>query len=135
MTRNLNELTFIGNVGSQPELRHTQTSNKAVTDFFLAITENWKNQAGEIESETTWVKVVCWDNTAESVAKVINKGDLVFIRGKLRIKTIEKDIFLECKRLRKVTLRYKSYEDLVMLIRSNNEFFSSICLIYHLWEL
>ena len=91
MTRNLNELTFIGNVGSQPELRHTQTSNKAVTDFFLAITENWKNQAGEIESETTWVKVVCWDNTAESVAKVINKGDLVFIRGKLRIKTIEKD--------------------------------------------
>ena len=55
--RNYNKVILIGNVGSKPELRTTQTGIQ-VTDFPIAMTKQWKTQSGEEKSETTWVRIV-----------------------------------------------------------------------------
>ena len=74
----------------KPELRRTQ-NDTPVTDFNLAMTERWKSKTGEDRQETTWVKVVCWGRLAESVSPVVDKGDLVYVEGKITTREYEKD--------------------------------------------
>lgn len=74
----------------KPELRKTQ-SETPVTDFSVAMSEKWRTKAGEEKSETTWAKIVCWGRLAESVVPIIEKGDLVYIEGKLSNRSYEKD--------------------------------------------
>ncbi len=74
----------------KPELRHTQ-SDTPVTDFSVAMSERWRTKGGEEKSETTWAKIVCWGRLAEMIVPVIEKGDLVYIEGKLSNRTYEKD--------------------------------------------
>ena len=74
----------------KPELRHTQ-SEIPVTDFSVAMSEKWRTKSNEEKSETTWAKIVCWGRLAESIVPVIEKGDLVYVEGKLSNRTYEKD--------------------------------------------
>ena len=74
----------------KPELRHTQ-SEIPVTDFSIAMSEKWRTKAGEEKSETTWAKIVCWGRLAESIVPIIEKGDLVYVEGKLSNRSYEKD--------------------------------------------
>lgn len=74
-----------------PELRKTAT-DVSVTDFSIATTERWKSsKTGEERSETNWIKVVCWNNLAETVTRIIGKGDLVYVEGKITSRVYEKD--------------------------------------------
>lgn len=74
----------------KPELRRTQTDTP-VTDFSIAMSEKWRTKAGEEKSETTWAKIVCWGRQAELIVPIIEKGDLVYVEGKLSNRTYEKD--------------------------------------------
>ena len=48
------------------------------------MTERWKSaKTGEERQETTWVKVVCWGRLAESIVPITEKGDLMFVEGKI----------------------------------------------------
>lgn len=75
---------------SKPELRRT-SSDVAVTDFPLATTEKWKSKTGEDRSETTWTKIVCWGRLAETTVQYIERGDLVYVEGKISNRKYEKD--------------------------------------------
>ena len=75
----------------KPELRRTQNSDTPVTDFSIAMSEKWRTKAGEDRSETTWAKIVCWGRQAELIVPIIEKGDLVYVEGKLSNRTYEKD--------------------------------------------
>lgn len=55
------------------------------------MTEKWKSKTGEDRSETTWVKIVCWGRLAESITQIVEKGDLVFVEGKISTRSYEKD--------------------------------------------
>lgn len=90
MIRNINKVTLIGNVGRKPELRKT-SNDSLITDFNLAMTKQWRNQAGEEKFETTWVRVICWAGLAETVSKILNTGDLVYVEGRLSNRTIDKE--------------------------------------------
>ena len=74
----------------KPELRHTQ-SEIPVTDFSVAMSEKWRTKSGEDRSETTWAKIVCWGRLAELIVPIIEKGDLVYVEGKLSNRSYEKD--------------------------------------------
>lgn len=74
----------------KPELRNT-SNGTPVTDFSCATTERWKSKTGEEKAETEWHKVVVWGRLAESVVKSINKGDLVYIEGKITYRPFVKD--------------------------------------------
>lgn len=81
----LNQCTFIGNAGKDPELTVTP-AGMPVTRFTLAVNETHKNARGEKVEETLWLTVVCWNKQAELAERLIIKGTQLYIQGKLVIR-------------------------------------------------
>ena len=77
----INKILLIGNLGKDPELRHTE-SGIAVTSFSIATNESYKDKAGEWQNITEWHNVVTWRDLADRVAK-LQKGNQVYVEGKL----------------------------------------------------
>ena len=87
----INKAILIGNLGSDPEVR-TTTSGKQVASFSLATSERYKDRTtGEAKSITEWHNIVLWRGLAEISQKYLHKGDLVYIEGKLRTRSWEKE--------------------------------------------
>lgn len=74
----VNDCRFIGNLGADPELRHTQTG-KQVCTFSIACEEKTKDK-----TYTEWVRVVTWGRLAEVCDKYLKKGKQVYIAGRLQ---------------------------------------------------
>ncbi len=79
----LNEITLIGRLGRDPELKMTP-SNVAVATTSMATTEKWKTPAGEKKEETQWHNLVFWGKNAETASKYMHKGELHFIKGTVK---------------------------------------------------
>ena len=79
----LNKIIVMGRLTRDPELRRTQ-SGIAVTSFSVACDRDFKNQAGE--KETDFIDVVAWRNTAEFVSKYFSKGRMAVVEGRLQIR-------------------------------------------------
>jgi single-strand DNA-binding protein len=81
----LNEVTLIGNLGQDPEVRCTQAGSKIAT-ISLATSDSWTDQrSGERIERTEWHRVVIFaQGLVGVVEKYLRKGNKVFIRGSLR---------------------------------------------------
>lgn len=79
-----NKIIIVGNLGKDPELRYTPQGN-AVCSFTMATNERRKSASGEMQDQTTWFRVTLWDKKAETASKYLQKGQQVYIEGKLRI--------------------------------------------------
>jgi single-strand DNA-binding protein len=88
MGRGLNKVLLIGNLGRDPEMRFTP-SGKPVTSFSLAATRNWVSADGERHDETEWFNVVAWGNLAEICNQHLNKGQKVYVEGRLQTRSWE----------------------------------------------
>ena len=72
------EVTLLGTIGREPELRYT-ADGRACCSFSVA-----SNRAiGNGQKETTWFKVTCWEKTAENAANMAHKGMKVLVIGRL----------------------------------------------------
>ena len=80
----MNNCSFIGRFGNDPDLRYT-TNGKAVVSFSLAVNRDGK------KDESDWINFVAWEKTAEVVAKYCHKGDMIGVSGNLYQRTWEKD--------------------------------------------
>lgn len=76
--KSLNSCSFIGNLGSDPEVRYTGDGT-AVANFSIACTEKWKD--GE---HTEWVRLVCWARLGEIAQQYLKKGDPIYVEGGMR---------------------------------------------------
>ncbi|MBL8161669.1 MAG: single-stranded DNA-binding protein [Anaerolineae bacterium] len=71
----------VGNVGRDAQLKYLQ-SGTAVSDFSIAVTETWNDQAtNERREKTTWYRVNLWGRTAETLSQYILKGRQVMVIG------------------------------------------------------
>jgi len=87
----MQKFTAIGNLGREPEQRFTQTGT-AITTFSIAVTEKWfDKQSGEKKESTEWINCVSFGKQAETLAKYLSKGSKVYIEGKLKTSTYDKD--------------------------------------------
>ncbi|MCP3684311.1 MAG: single-stranded DNA-binding protein [bacterium] len=87
----VNKAIIIGNLGKDPEVRYTQ-DGKAVTSFSIATSDKWKDKAtGEHKEKTEWHRIVTFGQLAEICGKYLVKGKPVYIEGKLRTRSWEKD--------------------------------------------
>lgn len=87
----INKAIVVGNLGADPELRHTQ-SGTPVCRLSVATTRVWKNQqTNEQQSETEWHRVTVWGKQAEHCEKYLSKGRQVYVEGRLRTTQYEKD--------------------------------------------
>ena len=76
------QLTLIGHLGNDPELRHTP-SGVPVASFSLAVNRTWTNQDGERQDKTTWFRVTTWRKQAELVNQYLTKGSKVLVVGEI----------------------------------------------------
>jgi single-strand DNA-binding protein len=84
MSRGINKVVLIGNLGQDPETRYMQ-SGAAVTNVRLATNESWKDkQTGEQHERTEWHSVVFFNRLAEIAAEYLRKGSQIYVEGKLR---------------------------------------------------
>lgn len=83
-----NIVILIGNLGSDPEVRHTQNGN-AVCNFNLATSETWRNHDGSKEERTEWHRIVVWKRLAEICGEYLTKGSRVYIEGSIRTRKWE----------------------------------------------
>jgi single-strand DNA-binding protein len=90
MTRGLNKVMIIGNIGRDPELRYTP-SGKPVTSFSLASSRSWIAPDGERREETEWFNIVAWGNLAEICNQKLAKSQQVYVEGRLQTRSWEDD--------------------------------------------
>ncbi|MCO4319899.1 single-stranded DNA-binding protein [Aliidiomarina quisquiliarum] len=84
MSNSMQKILIIGNLGADPEVRYTQSS-QPVANFSVATTETWKDkQTGEKKEETEWHRIVCYRRLAEISGEYLKKGAKVYIEGRLK---------------------------------------------------
>lgn len=78
------QITILGNVGSDPELRYTQ-GGVAVTNFSVAVNKRYSTSDDEQREDTTWFRVTVWRKQAEVVAQYLKKGRQVLVIGEASV--------------------------------------------------
>ena len=86
MSRSLNKVTLIGNLGSDPEVRSTTGGNRVAT-FSLATSRSWNDQSGTKQEKTEWHRCVVWNTKSSQLADIVEryvkKGDKLYVEGRI----------------------------------------------------
>ena len=91
MARGVNKVILVGNLGADPETRY-MPSGDAVTNVRIATSESWKDkQTGEQQERTEWHRVTFYRRLAEIAAEYLRKGSQIYVEGRLRTRTYDKD--------------------------------------------
>ena len=84
MSRGVNKVILVGNLGQKPDMKYTQ-SNTAVANLSLATSESWKDKdSGDLKTKTEWHRVVYFGKLAEIAQQYLDKGSKVYVEGKLQ---------------------------------------------------
>jgi single-strand DNA-binding protein len=85
MSRGVNKVILVGNLGHTPELRMIAGSNMAVSNNSLATSETWKDKnSGQQQERTEWHRIVFFGRQAEIICEYGQKGQQIYIEGALR---------------------------------------------------
>ncbi|MFD2254076.1 single-stranded DNA-binding protein [Lactococcus formosensis subsp. bovis] len=82
----INNVTLVGRVVRDPELRYTP-QNTAVATFTVAVNRRFKNAQGEREAD--FINCVIWRQSAENLANWAKKGALIGITGSIQVRNYE----------------------------------------------
>ena len=86
MSRSLNKVMLIGNLGSDPEVRSTTGGNRVAT-FSLATSRSWNDASGAKQEKTEWHRCVVWNSKVSTLADIVEryvkKGDKLYIEGRI----------------------------------------------------
>lgn len=91
MSKSLNKVILIGNLGADPEVRSTNNGSRVAT-LSLATSRQWKGADGQRQEKTHWHRVVCWNakvgqQLADVVERYAKKGDKLYIEGEIEYRT------------------------------------------------
>jgi single-strand DNA-binding protein len=90
MSRSLNKVMLIGNVGSDPEIRTTGGGTK-MAKVSLATNRTFNDRSGQRQEKTEWHRLTVWDRLADVVEQYVKKGDRIYVEGRLEYSTTEDD--------------------------------------------
>jgi len=88
MSRTLNKVMLIGNIGKDPEVNFTPSGVK-VAQFRMATSETWKDKDGAIQEHTDWHTVIAWRGLADIVEKLVRRGSRVYVEGKIQSRSFD----------------------------------------------
>ena len=83
----INKVILVGHLGKDPEARQLE-GGVSVVSFPLATSETFNKDGRKVE-QTEWHNIVMWRGLADIAAKLLQKGKLVYIEGKLRTRGFE----------------------------------------------
>lgn len=124
----VNRVILIGNVGKTPEVKTIGTN--VVANFSVATTEKgYKTKSGaEVAERTEWHNISVWGKLAEVAEKYVDKGAKIYIEGKLRTRTFEKNgetrysTEIHAERFQLLSRKQESSNSDIPEVPSNNEF-------------
>lgn len=85
----VNKVILLGRLGKDPDSR-TTPGGQQVCNFSIATSESYVKD-GKKEEKTEWHDIVLWGKLAELAGKYLNKGDNVYVEGKIQTRSWEKD--------------------------------------------
>ncbi|MCP4934714.1 MAG: single-stranded DNA-binding protein [bacterium] len=85
MAGSINKVTLIGNLGADPEIKHTQ-DGRPIANLSVATTETWRDKSsGEKREKTEWHRVVIFsEGLCRVVEQYLKKGSKVYLEGSLQ---------------------------------------------------
>jgi single-strand DNA-binding protein len=87
----VNKVILVGRLGKDPEVRNLE-NGATVANFTVATSETYRDKTTNERKEITeWHNIVLWRGLADIAAKYLHKGDQVYIEGKLRTRSWEKE--------------------------------------------
>jgi single-strand DNA-binding protein len=87
----LNKIMLIGRLGKDPETRNLDGGRSVVT-VSLATSEKYKDKSnGQLKEITDWHNLVLWNQVGSIVARYTKKGSQIYVEGKSRTRSWEKD--------------------------------------------
>ena len=90
MSRSLNKVMLIGNVGSDPDVRATSSGGQ-VAKVSLATSRQWKDGSGQQKEKTEWHRLTFFGRLVDVVDQWIKKGDRLYVEGRIEYSETEKD--------------------------------------------
>jgi len=113
VSKSLNKVMLIGNLGADPEVRTTPGGSRVAT-FSMATSRRWNSEGGQQQEKTEWHRCVVWNNKgsglADVVEKYMKKGDRVYVEGRIEYRSYEDKKDGQTKYITEINVR-----DLVML--------------------
>ncbi len=89
MAGSINKVILVGNLGRDPEVRHTTTGAKIV-HLSVATSDVWKDKNGERQEKTEWHRVVIFNaNLADFAERNLKKGSKVYVEGALQTRKFQ----------------------------------------------
>jgi single-strand DNA-binding protein len=82
----LNKVILIGNLGADPEVKHFENGG-SLARFPIATSESYTNRNGEQVTQTEWHNIVVRGGLVEVVNRYLNKGDKVYVEGRIRTRS------------------------------------------------
>jgi single-strand DNA-binding protein len=86
----VNKVILVGNLGADPEMRYTGDGT-AVCRLRVATSRRYTDKLGNRQEETSWHRVDAWGKLAEICGQYLSKGRQVYIEGRLKYGSYEKD--------------------------------------------
>jgi len=84
MAGSINKVVLVGNLGRDPEIRHTASGSK-IAHLSVATSDTWRDKNGERQEKTEWHRVVIFNsNLADFAERVLKKGSKVYVEGSLQ---------------------------------------------------
>ena len=90
MSRSLNKIMLIGNVGNDPDVR-TTSSGTPVAKMSLATSRQWTNKDGSEQEKTEWHRLTVWGKLVDVVERYVKKGDRLYVEGRIEYSESESD--------------------------------------------
>lgn len=88
MSRSLNKVMLIGNVGNDPEIRAT-SSGARVAKVSLATNRSWSDRSGQRQEKTEWHRLTFFGRLVDIVEQWVKKGDRLYVEGRIEYSQTE----------------------------------------------
>ncbi|MGD8282273.1 MAG: single-stranded DNA-binding protein [Gemmatimonadota bacterium] len=88
MSRSLNKVMLIGNVGNDPEIRAT-SSGARVAKLSLATNRSWSDRSGQTQEKTEWHRLTFFGRLVDIVEQWVKKGDRLYVEGRIEYSQTE----------------------------------------------
>ncbi len=90
MSRSVNKIILVGNVGQDPDIQETGNGTK-VAHFSLATNRRTTGTGDESEERADWHRLTLWNRLAQFAQDYVSKGDRVYVEGRLEYDSFERD--------------------------------------------
>ena len=88
MSRSLNKVMLIGNVGNDPEIRATSSGTR-VAKISLATNRSWSDPSGQKQEKTEWHRLTFFGRLVDIVEQWVKKGDRLYVEGRIEYSQTE----------------------------------------------